>query len=109
MAIEMTIPMKKAISRLKIKQEKKVTRKTDASSRVAWKQSLISDQFIRVGTVVIRRAAKAASGMCFTRGQRKKMMTAVKMPLRMAAKRVLACIRKLKDVRVALPEAGIEP
>src|SRR6185369_13408745 len=85
--MEMVIPIKNAISRLKMRHERKVMRNTQASSLVARKQSLISFQFIDVGTVAIRSAARAASGICCTKGQQEKIIRATKRPLKIAAKR----------------------
>src|SRR5690606_937087 len=105
----MTMPMKKAISRLKIKQLKNVSKKTHASSRVARKVKRISFQSINVWTVAIKSAAKAVRGIWRTQGQRKKIEPAVIKLEKRAASLLFAPRRKLTVVRVALPEAGIEP
>src|SRR3989338_8901305 len=107
--MEIRIPMKKATSRLKKRHERKVRRKTSASSRVARKMSRISFQSIRVWTEAIRSAASAASGIWRTRGQQNEITTAVIPLLQIEAKRVLAWSRELRAVRVGLPELGIAP
>ena len=73
----------------KMRQEKNVKKKTEASAFVALIENLISFQFINVWTVAIKRAASAARGISFTSGQQKKRIAPVIRPLNTAANLVL--------------------
>ena len=74
------MPIKKAISNLKNKQHKNVTKKTNPSAFVALKQSFICLISTTLKLITISIEARPHSGISFTKGQNKNIKIAKNIP-----------------------------